>query len=62
MEQKLSLKEKISYSVGAIPNGFFGIFLGAIQAFYYSWMGLDIKNGTCILFIHMSLECATSRL
>lgn len=43
MEPKLTLKEKMSYSLGAIPNGFFGIFLGAIQAFYYSWMGLDVR-------------------
>jgi Na+/melibiose symporter-like transporter len=43
MTEKLSFKEKFAFSLGAVPNGFFGIFLGAIQAFYYSWMGLDIK-------------------
>ncbi|MHA1369556.1 MAG: MFS transporter [Promethearchaeota archaeon] len=38
---KLTIKEKIGYAMGSLPNGFFLTFLGQIQAFYYWWMGLD---------------------
>ncbi len=40
--RKLSKKEKISYGVGQLPGGFYQSFTGQIQAFYYTWMGLNV--------------------
>lgn len=39
----LSWKEKIAFASGNIPGGIFGTIMGALQAFYYAWMGLEIK-------------------
>ncbi|MHA1820749.1 MAG: MFS transporter [Promethearchaeota archaeon] len=39
----LGMKEKLAYASGQIPGSFFGSFTGQIQAFYYAWMGLQIK-------------------
>ncbi|MHA1339243.1 MAG: MFS transporter [Promethearchaeota archaeon] len=39
-DEKVSLIEKISYSLGVIPSSLFGTFMGNIQAFYLAWMYL----------------------
>jgi glycoside/pentoside/hexuronide:cation symporter, GPH family len=40
---KLTFKQKIIYASGQLPGSFFTSFTGQIQAFYYAWMGLNIK-------------------
>lgn len=49
---KLSFLEKFSYAMGNMPGGFFGTFIGAIQAFYYAWMGLDLIYITIVQILY----------
>lgn len=42
-EKKLTWKEKIAYSSGSLPGGFFASFTGALTIFYYGWMGLSAE-------------------